>query len=112
MLNRIKNPKELMGLFFLILKAQGYTEEQIRKMKLPTTRKTIALYIERVSETLNSMGLMHLFSKNNAKLVSVGGSSDIENIEGYSQVNPSNSTRMTSIKRADDYRLSGDSLNV
>jgi hypothetical protein len=112
MLSRIKNPKELLGLFFLILKAQGYTEEQIRKMRIPTSRATIALYIKSVSKTLHSMGLMHLFSKSKAKLVSVGGSSDIENIEGHKQVNPSNSTRMTSIKRADDYRLNGGSLDV
>ncbi len=111
MLSRIKDLKELMGLFFLILKAQGYTEEEIRKMKIPTSRSTIALYIKSVSKTLDYMGLIHLFSKKKAKLVSVGGSSDIENIEGHKQANPSNSVRMTSIKRADDYRLSGGNLD-
>jgi len=112
MLSRIKNKKDLLGLFFLILKTQGYTEEQIRKMKIPTSRSTIALYIRGVSKTLDSMGLMHLFSKNGAKLVTVGGSGDLENLEGHKQVNPSNSIRMTSIKRADDYRLSDGSLDV
>ena len=111
MLSRITNTKDLLGLFFLILKTQGYTEEQIRRIKIPTSRSTIALYIQGVSKTLDSLDLMHLFCKNRAKLVPVGGSSDLESLEGHNQVNPSNSIQMTRIKKADDYRLGDGNLD-
>jgi hypothetical protein len=112
MLSNLSNPKDMLGLFCLLMKTQGYSEKEIDKMNIPKSRKTRASYMESVSGILTSLGVMPLFSKKKAKLVSVGGSSDIENIEGYSQVNPSNSTRMTNIKRTDDFRLSGGNLDV
>jgi hypothetical protein len=103
--SEFESPKEFIGLFCLILKANGYTDEKITKMNMPKSRKTVSSYVREASKKLESLGIKHNIERSRIKLVSMGGSKDIENIDANKQANPSGSVHNTKNKSKSNFKL-------